>query len=175
MRRIVAIVIGFIGTLIILRPGLEVIESGAIAQLFAAPCFAISFLLAKKLTQQHDSGEILAMLSIFCTIGLAPFAFFVWQTPTYAEVGWMAVVALLATAGHYTMTLAFAAAPVTITQPATFLQLIWATLLGYWVFGEGVDVWVLFGGALILASVTFITIREALQKRQISAHSQLEG
>lgn len=174
-RRILAIVCGFIGALIILRPGFRELSDGHVAMIGTAVFFAVSYLMAKRFSSTVSASVIVGMLSVFCTIGLAPFAFFVWQTPTYAEVGWMAVVALLATAGHYTMTLAFAAAPVTITQPATFLQLIWATLLGYWVFGEGVDIWVLFGGALILASVTFITIREALQKRQISAHSQLDG
>ena len=64
------------------------------------------------------------------------------------------------------MTLAFAAAPLTVTQPVTFLQLIWATLLGALAFGEGVDAWVVLGGTMILAAVTFITWREAMLKRR---------
>ena len=63
------------------------------------------------------------------------------------------------------MTLAFAAAPVTVTQPVTYLQLVWATLLGLLVFGEPIDGWVILGGCVILTSVTFITIREAMLKR----------
>ena len=64
------------------------------------------------------------------------------------------------------MTLAFAAAPVTVTQPVTFLQLVWAVLLGALVFAEPVDIWVVFGGVLILASVSFITWREAVLNRR---------
>ena len=75
-------------------------------------------------------------------------------------------VALFATAGHYTMTLAFAAAPVAVTQPVTFLQLIWATLLGVLVFGEALDLWVVVGGGVILGAVTFITWREAQLNRR---------
>jgi drug/metabolite transporter (DMT)-like permease len=65
------------------------------------------------------------------------------------------------------MTLAFAAAPLTVTQPVTFLQLIWAVSLGYFAFGESVDIWVVIGGFVILSSVTFLTWREAVLKRGV--------
>jgi len=66
MRRIVAVIIGFIGVLIILRPGFQSVSSGQIALLVCSPLFAISFLLAKKLTQSHQSTTIIA---IFCVLG----------------------------------------------------------------------------------------------------------
>lgn len=75
------------------------------------------------------------------------------------------MIASFATAGHYFMTLALQAAPVAVTQPVTFLQLIWATLLGALVFQEGIDIWVVAGGTLILAAVSFITWREAVLNR----------
>lgn len=64
------------------------------------------------------------------------------------------------------MTLAFRAAPLTVTQPVTFLQLVWAVSLGALVFGEPVDPAVVLGGGLILGSVVFITLREAQLKRR---------
>ncbi len=64
------------------------------------------------------------------------------------------------------MTLAFAAAPVAVTQPVTFLQLIWAVSLGIIVFGEPFDPWVVLGGAIILTSVSFMTWREAVLKKR---------
>ena len=164
-RRILAVTAAFVGMLIILRPGFRELSLGHIAMLGTAILFAVSYLIAKKLTDEVSPEVILGMLSLTAAIGLAPFAFAVWQTPTWEEVGWMAAVALFATAGHYTMTLAFAAAPVSVTQPVTFLQLVWATLLGVFVFGEPLDKWVVFGGAIILASVVFISIREAMLKR----------
>ena len=101
--------------------------------------------------------------------GLAPFAIPVWITPTLWEIAILTAVAFFATAGHYTMTLALKAAPVTVTQPVTFLQLVWATLLGAVAFAEPVDIWVIIGGCLILGSVTFIAWREAvLRRRQIT-------
>ena len=78
----------------------------------------------------------------------------------------MFLVACFATAGHYTMILAFRAAPVTVTQPVAFLQLVWATMLGALVFMEPVDNWVMLGGAIIVAAISFISWREAKVRRE---------
>lgn len=165
-RRIAAVVIALVGAAVILRPGFREVEPGHLAMLFAAVVFAGSYLLAKIMADEVKATVVVAMLSIFVTIGLAPFALADWVTPSPADIGLLFAVACFATAGHYTMTLAFAAAPVTVTQPITFLQLVWAVLLGALVFAEPVDIWVIMGGALILASVTFITWREAMLKRK---------
>lgn len=165
-RRIFAVVMALVGAAVILRPGFREVEDGHVAMLLAAVVFAGSYLTAKVMADQVNAGVVVAMLSIFVTLGLAPMAMLDWVTPTAFELGILFLVAIFATAGHYTMTLAFAAAPVTVTQPVTFLQLVWATLLGIFVFAEPADIWVFLGGALILASVTYITIREAQLKRR---------
>ena len=166
MRRIVAILIALFGAAIILRPGFREVSSGHLAMLVTAIVFAGSYLTAKIMAGEVKPTVVVAMLSIFVPIGLAPFAIAVWVTPSLNDLMLLFCVASFATAGHYTMTLAFAAAPVTVTQPITFLQLVWAVLLGAIVFGEPVDIWVVFGGIVILASVTFITWREAVMKRR---------
>ncbi|WP_322893817.1 MULTISPECIES: DMT family transporter [unclassified Yoonia] len=167
-RRLAAVVIALIGAAIILRPGMKAVEPGHIAMLGTAVMFAVGYLLAKQLSGEVSAAVVVGMLSITVTIGLAPFAYAVWVTPTLGQLGWLFLVACFATAGHYTMTLAFAAAPLTVTQPVTFLQLVWAVLLGAVVFGEAVDGWVVFGGLVIMASVTFITWREAVARRQVT-------
>jgi len=167
-RRIVAIVMGLIGALIILRPGFREVTDGHLAMLAVAVIFAGSYLIAKILADEVKPAIVVAMMSLFVTIGLAPFAVADWIMPTFHELCLLTGVAVFATAGHYTMTLAFAVAPMTVTQPVTFLQLIWATLLGTLWFGEAVDFWVVLGGAVILGSVTFITWREAMLKRSIT-------
>ncbi len=166
VRRILAIFIGFIGTVIILRPGYVSIELGSIAQLIAAPLFAVSFLFTKKLTRTEDSRDILVMLSIFCTLVLLPGAILQWRSPTATELMWLMLVAALATAGHYALTMSFAKAPLTVTQPYAFLQLVWAIIFGYLLFGEVPDVWVCLGGAIIVGSVTYMTHREAVVARE---------
>jgi len=130
--------------------------------------FAAGYLVAKQLSDELAPAVIVGMLSITVTIGLAPFAWVVWVPPTTAQLGWLFLVACFATAGHYTMTLAFAAAPLTVTQPVTFLQLIWAVLLGWLAFGEAIDGWVVTGGLVIMASVSFITWREAVARRSVT-------
>lgn len=171
MRRIIAVIMGLAGAAIILRPGFREVSMGHFAMLFAAVVFAGSYLLAKVLADEAKPAIVVGMLSIFVTIGLAPMALPVWITPTWQELGILFLVAVFATSGHYTMTLAFAAAPVTVTQPITFLQLVWATALGALLFAEPVDIWVILGGFVILASVTFITWREAMLKREITPNS----
>ncbi|WP_208353892.1 DMT family transporter [Pseudaestuariivita rosea] len=166
-RRIIAVGVALIGALIILRPGFREVEPGHVAMLFTALFFAAGYLIAKQMSGEVSAAVIVGMLSVTVTIGLAPFAAVVWVTPTWEQLGWLFLVACFATAGHYTMTLAFVAAPLTVTQPVTFLQLVWASLLGYFVFSEGIDVWTILGGTVILGSVVFITFREAQLKRRV--------
>ncbi len=165
-RRIGAVLAAFIGALIILRPGFQELNNGQLAQLAAAPMFAASFLLAKWFSDGADSGLIVFMLSLFCTLTLLPGAIMQWRDPTWAEVGWMALTAAFATAGHFTLTQAFKCAPITLTQPVGFLQLVWATILGMVVFSEALDPYVLVGGGVIVASATYISHREARVARR---------
>jgi len=166
LRRIVAVLVAFLGALIILRPGLREVSSGHLAMIGTAIFFAGSYLMAKRMSGQVSASVVVAMLSVTVTICLAPFAYAVWVPPTGAQLLGLLAVAACATAGHYTMTLAFAAAPVTVTQPVTFLQLVWAVALGALVFDEGVDLFVVLGGLVIMASVLFITWREAMLRKQ---------
>ena len=167
-RRILAVVAALIGAVIILRPGFREVDAGHLAMLVAGVVFGGSYLLAKVLSGQANAGVVVAMLSIIVTVVLAPFAWAVWVTPTWVELGLLFCVAIFATAGHYTMTVAFSMAPVTVTQPVTFLQLVWAALLGVVVFAEPIDVWVVVGGLVILGAVSFITWREAVLRRRIT-------
>lgn len=166
LRRIAAIVAAFVGVLLILRPGISEISGGHLAQLGAAPLFAVSYILAKQLSGRADPSAIVAMLSIGCTVVLLPGAIAQWRQPTWEEVGWLTLTAAIATTGHYTMTRAYRAAPITVTQPVTFLQLVWAALLGIALFGEPVNPFVILGGAVIIASATYISHREYVAARR---------
>jgi drug/metabolite transporter (DMT)-like permease len=167
VRRLSAVGAGLLGALIILRPGFTEVSSGQLAQLAAAPLFAASYLMAKQLTNRGDPGVIVGMLSIFCTIVLLPGAIATWTWPSLAEVGWFALTAAFATTGHYTMTRALRAAPLTVTQPVNFLQLVWASTLGIVLFGEALDPWVMLGGAIVVGAATFIARREAMAARAV--------
>ena len=164
-RRILAILAALAGALIMLRPGFRELSSGHLAMLGVAVLMGLSYLLTKFFTGRYSPSMIVGMLSITVTIGLAPFAWAVWVPVTGTQLAWLLLVAFFATAGHYTMTLAFAAAPVSVTQPVTALQLVWAVILGAVMFGEAVDVFVVLGGAVIAGSVIFIALREQAVRR----------
>lgn len=166
MPRLLAIAAGFLGTLIILRPGFQAIEAGSLAQLVAAVFFAGSFLLAKQMTRSESSGDILVMLTIFCTLALLPGAIYYWREPTWSEIAWLGLVAVFATAGHYAITQAIAYAPLTVTQPLSYLQMVWAILFGYWLFDEIPDIWVVVGSMIIVASISYLAHREARAARR---------
>lgn len=165
LRRLLAIGVAILGALIILRPGLREIGPGHLAQVGAAICFAGSYLLVKRLGGMLPAGAIVALMSATVTLGLAPLALAVWVPPSFAQLAWMGLVAGFATAAHYCMTRALTVAPVAVTQPVTFLQLVWATLLGAIVFAEAVDPFVLLGGAVIIGAISYITWREAMLRR----------
>ena len=166
LRRGLAILFAVIGVLVILRPGFREISMGHFAMLGGTICFGASYLIAKRLTDLVSAEMVLALLSIGVTIGLVPLAFPIWITPTIFELSMFFLVATFAVAGHYTMTLAFRAAPLTVTQPIGFLQLVWAVAVGYFLFGERIDLFVILGGLIITSSVLYITLREAQLKRR---------
>jgi drug/metabolite transporter (DMT)-like permease len=166
LRRVLAIAVALAGALIVLRPGLREILPGHLAQLGAATLFASSYLFAKRLSAMAGAGVVVAMLSLSVTVVLAPVAVAVWVPVSWAQLGWLGLVAAFATVAHYCMTRAFAAAPLSVTQPVTFLQLVWATLLGSLAFGEPVDPLVLLGGAVIIGAISYITWRESSAHRR---------
>ena len=165
-RRLMAIGVALLGAVVVLRPGLREILPGHYAQLGAAVSFGLSYLIAKRLSERIPAGAVVAMLSLTVTMGLAPLALSVWVPMRAEQMVWLALGAAFATAGHYCMTRAFAAAPMTVTQPVTFLQLVWATLLGVLVFDEAADPWVFLGGGLIIGAISYMTWREAQLKRR---------
>ena len=165
LRRIGAVAAGIFGALVILRPGVSEISFGQIAQLCAAPCFAASFLIAKGLTRDENPAVIVGMLSIFVSLALAPAALAVWVHPGWEAIGWLSATAVFATAGHWTMTKAFQCAPITVTQPVNFLQLVWASLMGIVLFGEPLDPFVILGGGIVVCAATYIAHRERVAAR----------
>ena len=166
LRRITAVLIGLAGAMIILRPGAAAIDIGAIAMLVSAPLFAMSIIIAKRLTETESTPSIVGYLSVFVTLTLLPPAIYVWRTPTWEEMAWLTFIALMATGGHFAMTQAFRRTEITVTQPFSFLQLVWATLLGLYIFDEQPDRWTWIGGAIIVASATYIAHRETLSRRR---------
>ena len=165
IRRILAVFFGLVGVMIILRPGLSQISGGQIAQLIAAPLFAASMLMTKRMATNESLWVIVTGLSIVCTITLLLPAMSNWVTPNPTELLLLALNAAFATLGHYTMAQAFNLAPLSVLQPISFLQLLWATLFGVVLFNESIDIFVVIGGTVLVFSTCYIARRESVASR----------
>ena len=167
-HRITAVIISFVGALIILRPGFKVIESGQLGMLMATVVFTASYLIAKIVSKERSSSEIVAMLSVFTTIFLIPSAIYSWEPISLEALLILAFTALIATIGHITMTQAIKAAPMVVTQPILFLQLVWASMVGLFLFDEQFDLYVIIGGTVIMICVCYVSYREHLLGKRIT-------
>ncbi|MEM9710427.1 MAG: DMT family transporter [Pseudomonadota bacterium] len=168
IRRLLAVGVALIGAVLILRPGFRAVEPAHLAMLANALFLGSSYLLAKRLTREASPELVIVMLSFLVTVALFPFALVGWVWPNWGELGLLFLIAILATLGHYFMTIAFRAAPVSVTQPVTFLQLVWSGLVGWMIFAEPVDPYVIAGGTVIVMAVSFIAWRESVLARRSS-------
>ena len=167
-RRIIAIFFGFIGMLIILRPGIEAISPGALLAIANAITIAITVLIVKKLTTTEKPITIVAYMALLQTpMALIP-ALFYWEWPTLITWTWLFCLAGAGTIGHLMYTKAIQLAEVSQLQPIDFVRLPIIALFGYIVFAEQPGIWVWIGGAVIFLSTAYVTHREAaISKNQI--------
>ena len=161
-----ALVICMIGMIIIIRPTTSGIAIGQLSMVIATLFFAASYILAKKLSSTESTLEILVALNFIVTVTLAPFAIAFWVTPSIQEVLFLSIVALFATAGHFTMTLALKLAPITITQPISYVQIVWASCIGFVFFGETISFWFSVGASLIILSSLYVTYTSSSKKNK---------
>ena len=165
LNRVGALLLSFIGAMLILKPGIEIFSYGKIAQLLSTILFATSYLIAKNLTKTESTNLIVIFLTFFATITLLPFTFFMWVNPSIDDLLLLFVVAILGTLGHYFMTMALSLAPLSVTQPVIFFQLIWSTLIGLLLFGESVDIFILIGGSFIVVAIVQLSSNEKIIKK----------
>jgi len=161
-ERWLAALIGFAGVLIVVTPKLSGTGGGySLLMLATAPVFAASFLITKGLTRYEKPAVIVLWQTITVTAISFPLALLAWQAPTPAQ--WLAFLAcgILGSAGHYFLTRSFSIADISATQSVKFLDLVWASLLGWMIFADRPSQSTLIGGVVICASTIWIARREA--------------
>ncbi|MDW8468463.1 MAG: DMT family transporter [Burkholderiales bacterium] len=160
-RRWAAIVAGFAGVLVILRPGMQGFHPALLVALANALLYALFNLLTRHLAA-YDSAETTQFISgIVATVAVAPFAFAVWQTPASgAEWALAAAIGVAGGLGHYFLALAHRHAPASVLAPFLYQQIVWMMLLGYAVFGDVPDAPVIVGCAIVIASGAYLLQRE---------------
>lgn len=164
IHRWAAILLGFAGAMVIVRPGFQALSEGHMHALLSALSWACVMLTVKSLSRTESSLTIVAYMAALMTpIALVPALFF-WQTPTMHEIGWLAVMGAIGTAIHFLLAHAVREADLSVVMPFDFTKLIWISILGFLVFGE-VPAWTTWiGGVLIFVSGSYIAHRETLRR-----------
>ena len=165
-ERWVAALFGFGGVLLVVAPGLS--GGGGwypVVMLASSPVFAASFLITKALTRYERPAVIVVWQSVTVTIFSLPLALLHWQWPSAGQWLMFLLCGMLGSAGHYCLTRSFSIADISATQSVKFLDLVWASALGWLVFAESPSQWTLVGGGVICASTLWIARRESLRAR----------
>lgn len=171
-RRFMAILTGFLGVLLVTRPGFGGIHWAVIYSFGATVCYALYGIHTRYMTG-HDSASVnLFYTAIAGTLLGAPFGLAVWVWPqdalTWALFGWAGITGL---AGHWLLILAYKHAPAPVVTPFVYVGLISMIILGYAVFGDVPDIWTLAGGAVVIGSGLYLYYRERRLERRKSAKS----
>ncbi|MDP6786698.1 MAG: DMT family transporter [Rhodospirillales bacterium] len=161
-RRITALVVGFTGTMIILRPGFVALDLGAILVLVSSLGYATGLIVIKSLTRTESSTTISIYAMLFTTPATFLLALSVWQTPSWTQVAWMAAIGAIGSLAHLAFAEAVKAVDITAVMPLDFTKLVWSAIIGYLAFAEVPDAWTWLGGTVIFAAVVYIAYREKL-------------
>jgi drug/metabolite transporter (DMT)-like permease len=159
-RRKLAVAIGFLGALVVVRPGFATFEPAMLSAIASSLCFALALLIGKRASAADGSDAVFTTTALMAAVLTLPPALFVWALPT----GWMwlGVLALAAASSlrGYADIRAFAAGEASFVAPISYLRLPSVGLAGWLLFGEGLDAWALVGGAVIVGSTLYIAYRE---------------
>ncbi len=166
LYRWMAILLGFIGMLIILRPGLVAIDTGALLVTGAAALWAVAMILIKIMSRTESSLTIVAYMGIFLGVFSILPALWVWEPFGLQTLGWLALVGLFGTLAQMSLSQSLKETDPTALMPFDFLKLIWTATIGAWFFAEIPDVYTLVGAAVIFSSGLFIALRERQTKHQ---------
>jgi len=159
-RRISALIAGFIGTLIVLRPGFVEVHPGTLAALVSAAAWGV-VMVEIKILSKTESGVAITFYGMLFIIPLSGLAsIFVWETPSLAMLGWILAMAVVGNVANLFMVASFKRADIAVLMPVQFTTMIWVSLFGFLFFEEVADLWTWVGAAVIFASTAYITLRE---------------
>ena len=164
-HRTAALLLGFVGILIIIRPGYMPFEFGTILMLIASFSFSFVLIFVKKLSATDSSLTIIFYHLLYMTPAFFILSFFYWENINFNQ---LIIFILMGAAGllsHWCLAQAFKMSDTTFVMPLQFTKLIWASLIGLFIFSEQPDIWTWVGGVIIFISVVYITYREAFKKK----------
>jgi len=158
--RTLALILGFSGMLVIIRPGFVDISIGVYMVLFSALLWSINIIITKKISKDDSAITILAYQSIFMSLLSFFIVIFFWEMPSLKTFIYLILAAMCGTVLHLTLNHAFKLVDVSMTQPYSFLNLVFASIIGYLVFDEMPDLYTWIGALIIFTGVLIISYRE---------------
>ena len=167
IQRITALVVGFIGILVVIRPGYIPFESGALWLLSAAITFSIVIIIVKKLTEKDSSLTTAFYQMAFMVPPTFFIALFFWESININQFLLFIFVAIAGFITQFSFAQCLKMAETTFIMPIQFTKLIWLSLIGYFFFMEVPDIWTWIGASIIFSSILFIAYREAINKNSL--------
>jgi drug/metabolite transporter (DMT)-like permease len=159
-HRWVALGLGFAGALIILRPGAEAVSAGALAVLASNAVWAVALVVIKELSRTDSSVTITLYATLLQTPVSFAFALFFWRTPTMAQFAWLIGIGICGSVAQICLAESFRHADATLVLPIDFTKLIWASLIGYFFFGQAPGIWIWIGAATVCSAVFYNAWKE---------------
>lgn len=175
IRRYLAVLIGFSGSLLIIRPGFQEVPVGVYYVLAASVCFALFNLLTRRLTGTSDPWVTVFYQSVVGALVLTPFIFAHWQLPDMRALGLIAMMIFAAVVGHWLLVKAYEQAPASLLAPFGYFEMVAAVILGFVWFGDFPDVLTWLGIAVIVATGIYISVRERKRKQTLRARPDPQG
>ena len=161
LRRWIAVVIGFVGVLVIMRPGRESLDAMLLLILLSAASSAMNNITVKYLVRTERPNTIVALFSVYLTpLSLIP-ALFVWEWSDLKSLGALIGLGIIGTLAHLSVARAYLAADASACAPYEFVRLPYPALIGYLLFGEVSDGWTWVGAAIIAGAAIYVAHREA--------------
>lgn len=166
--RLLATAGGFIGVMVIVRPGVGMIDPAAGLVLLAAAGYGLSLIMVKRLTGQCSPGAIVVwMILIQLPLGLIA-SLTDWRPVSVTDVPWMLVAGIGALSAHFCQAQALKRLEASVVIPVDFLRVPMAAVVGYYAYGEAIDLWVFLGGGIILLS-NFQAVLSERRKAEVTA------
>lgn len=160
-HRLIAIVVGFAGALLIIRPGIIPVNVGTLSILAAAVLYSAAHVATKRLSDTDSGSTVVFYMSVTILVYSAIPAFFVWQTPALADLPAIIGLGITGYATHYCITRSMACADASFVIPFDFMRLPFSAALGWILFSETLDVWTIGGALTIFAAGYYSTVRES--------------
>ncbi len=169
IRRWAATICGFAGVLVIVRPGFTQIGLGEILVIVSAMSWSVALLLIKTMSRTDSSWTITAYMNILLTPLTLPFALVVWTWPTLTQFLWLCAIATVGMLAQTALNQSLRHGELAVVMPFEFLRLVWASIIGVYVFGEPTSIWTWIGGGVIVASTSYIAYRESIVRKNPAA------